>query len=250
MAFRFIDELPNFLCDQVTFRYTSDKLKPDWKLKDRVDAELVYVNGKEDYRRLRINSKPIKKGSPEDTGTWSTGEFGATIGGLFSSNTQPLFKLRGPSNASNTPTVTYDYTVAQANSQWLIRIDGDVKPAYKGAVWIDPKSGYTLRIEMNSRQLPAGYKVDTVESVVEYDWVAISGKRFLLPVRSENLTCQRGTFYCTRNTIEFRNYRKFNVESTVLATDSEISFPEAEDDKPAPKTTPPAITPPAAKKKP
>jgi hypothetical protein len=61
---------------------------------------------------------------------------------------------------------------------------------------------------------------------VDYSWVTISGKKFLLPVKSENLACVRGTFDCTKNEIEFRNYRKFTAESQVLQVESEITFEE------------------------
>jgi len=84
---------------------------------------------------------------------------------------------------------------------------------------------------------------------VDYDWVDIAGTRYLLPVRSENLACFRGTLTCTKNEIEFKNYRKFEVESQVLQVESEVTFPEADEEKPKSKTVPPSITPEPAKKK-
>lgn len=251
-AFRYLEHLPNFICDQVTFRYTSEKMKPDWRYQDRVDAELLFSGQKEEYRNIRINNKRVKKGNPEESGTWSTGEFGVTLGALFASNTRARFQFRGTSTAAGVPTVTYDYTVQQENSSWTIRQGKEVKPAFKGAVWLEPSTGTTLRLEMSTRQLPADFPFDTVESVVDFHWVTIAGQKHVLPVRSENLACQRGTFYCSKNVIEFKNYRKFSAESQIMATDSDISFPEADDDKPAAKTTPPSITPqpPPQKKKP
>jgi len=38
---------------------------------------------------------------------------------------------------------------------------------------------------------------------------------FLLPVDAEVLSCVRGSRLCSRNRIEFRNYRKFGAESSV-----------------------------------
>ena len=40
-------------------------------------------------------------------------------------------------------------------------------------------------------------------------------QQYLLPVHSENLSCQRGTLYCSRNVIDFRNYHKYTGESTI-----------------------------------
>jgi hypothetical protein len=57
-----------------------------------------------------------------------------------------------------------------------------------------------------------------VETSTDYDFVRLAvGKEFLLPVEAEVLSCERGTSSCTRNKIEFRNYRKF-------AADSEVTF--------------------------
>jgi hypothetical protein len=251
-AYEFNDKLPNFICDQITLRYTSEKMKPEWKLKDRVQVELVYREGKEDYQNIRINGKKLKKGSPEDSGTWSSGEFGTTLVDILATTTNAEFKASGDSMSAGMKAKRFKYTVGQEGAHWQIRFGRTVRPPYQGSLWIDPESARVLRIEMNTRQLPKDYDIDTVEATVDYDWVALSGQKFLLPVKAENLACFRGTFNCVRNEIEFRNYRKFEVESQILQTESEISFPEAEDPKPATKkgkTTPPSITPEAGKKK-
>jgi hypothetical protein len=63
--------------------------------------------------------------------------------------------------------------------------------------------------------MPASFPFDKAESVVEYGFVRLDGKTYPLPVHSDSLTCQRGTTTCTKNDINFRNYRKFGSESTV-----------------------------------
>lgn len=250
-AFEFIENLPNFICDQITMRSISKTLKPDWKLQDRIQVELIYTNGKEDYRNIRVNGKPLKRGSPEDTGTWSTGEFGSVLADLFAPETDAQFTFKRVSEIGGVQARLYDYRVAKQNSHWDIRIGRSVKPAYRGSVWIDPASGHTLRIEMNTRSLPQDYEVDTVETTIDYSWVPISGRKYLLPVKSENLACFRGTFNCTLNEIDFRNYRKFSVESQVLQVDSDVSFPEADDPKkPKSETIPPSLTDPTVPPKP
>jgi hypothetical protein len=243
-AFEFVETLPNFICDQVTKRYESKTLQPVWKYRDRVDVELMYTNGKEDYRNVRMNGKALKKGSPEDSGQWSTGEFGTVLADIFDPRTHTTFKPRGDSTASGMKAKEYGFWVDQVNSNWTIRMSYAVKPAFSGAVWIEPQSGRALRVEMGTTSLPTDYPVDKVEAIVDYDWVAIGEKKYLMPVRSQNLACETHMFNCTKNEIEFKNYRKFNVESQVLAVDSDISFPDAEDadKKPAGKTVPPQIT--------
>jgi hypothetical protein len=244
-AFDFVENLPNFICDQTTKRYDSKTLKPVWKYKDRVEVELMFTGGKEDYRNVRLNGKVLKKGSPEDSGQWSTGEFGSVLADIFSPESHAKFKLRGDSTAAGMKAKEYEFSVIQADSHWTIRMGYAVRPAYSGAVWIEPENGRTLRIEMGTKSLPTDYAVDKVETIVDYEWVKIGEKQYLMPVRSENLACETHMFNCTKNEIEFKNYRKFNVESQVLQVDSDISFPDAEDPnagKTAGKTEPPQIT--------
>ena len=245
VVFDFIENLPNFVCDQVTRRYESHKIQTNWKYKDRLEVELVFSGDKEDYRNVRHNGKPLKKGSPEDSGQWSTGEFGSLLGSLFHPETNAKFKFRSDSTASGMAAKVYDYSVPKAESRWEIRMGYAIKPSYSGAVWIEPESGRVLRVEMGTKSLPSNYPVDKVETIVDYGWVTIGGAKYLMPLKSDNLACQSGTYDCTKNEIEFKNYRKFAVESNVLAVDSDISFPEEDvqkPKKPAGKLDPPQIT--------
>jgi hypothetical protein len=45
--------------------------------------------------------------------------------------------------------------------------------------------------------------------------VLIGDEKYLLPVHSEALSCVRGRSDCSRNVIEFRNYRKFSADSNI-----------------------------------
>ena len=47
------------------------------------------------------------------------------------------------------------------------------------------------------------------------DFVPIGDGKYLLPVHSEALSCRRGTGECTRNVIDFRNYKKFGAETNI-----------------------------------
>jgi hypothetical protein len=230
-----LGHLPDFICDQLTYRSYSVTLKPDWQMKDRVEAELTWVHNKEDYRNLKINGKPIRKGSPEDSGTWSTGEFGSFVGDVFSGYSQASFTFVRNSSAAGMLAKVYDFSVRQPNSHWEVRYQGTIKPAYTGSVWIDPKTATVLRIEIQAREIKQSFALDHVETAIDYNWVRIGTQRYLMPFKSENITCFRGTNNCSMNQIEFRNYRKFTAESQVLQVESEISYPEAEKPKPPAK---------------
>ena len=63
--------------------------------------------------------------------------------------------------------------------------------------------------------MPKEFPLDKVESAVDYDYVRLGEHQFLLPVHAETLTCVRGSSDCSRNVIDFRNYRKYAGESTI-----------------------------------
>jgi hypothetical protein len=63
--------------------------------------------------------------------------------------------------------------------------------------------------------MPRSFPLDTVESAVDYDYTMIGDRKFLLPSHSEALSCERGTGNCSRNVIEFRNYRKFSADTSI-----------------------------------
>ena len=114
------------------------------------------------------------------------------------------------------PARVYDFEVRQENSHWNIQSDFQkITPGYTGSVWIEPASGRVLRMEMQAVDLPPEFPMDQVETAVDYAFLPIGAAAVLLPVHAENLGCQRGTDYCSRNVIDFRNYRKYVADSTV-----------------------------------
>ena len=217
----FTETLPNYVVQQLTSRFASNTHVVNWVPQDVVSAEVVYENGREDYRNLKINNKPVRKGSEEANNPLmvlgSTGEFGTLLRDLFSPATAADFRFRKDSNIAGVQAALYDFTVEHSNSHWQIIAGGQaVLPAYKGSVWIDKKNGRVMRIEMQSRNMPGEFPLDHVECAADYEYVRIGGmQQFLLPVHSENLSCQRGTNNCSRSSIDFRNYRKYSGEANI-----------------------------------
>jgi len=215
LASEYAQNLPNYFCQEVATRYVSQTRVVNWTVVDIVTAEVVYDDHKESYRNIAINGKPTKK-SPEETGSWSTGEFGTIQTNLFSPGIAD-FKFAQDSMTARIPASVYDFDVPRDRSSWKIRLPGQfLLPAYKGAVWLDKQKANVLRIEMQARNIPEEFPLDSIETAVDYDYVGLgTAAKFLLPVRAEVLTCRRGSNECERNVIEFRNYHKFAGESTI-----------------------------------
>jgi hypothetical protein len=218
----FLQSLPNYVCHQVTTRYANQTRVTDWQPIDVVTADLVYEQGKESYRNLQINGKATKK-SPEESGAWSTGEFGTILDDLFSPATAADFQFVKDSSISGLSSSVYDFSVDRPHSHWRISVPGQfVQPAYKGTIWVDKKTFRVLRIEMQARQMPQEFPEDTVETAVDYQYTTLgTSDKFLLPVHAEVLSCIRGANTCQRNVIDFRNYHKFSGESTIKFNDQQ-----------------------------
>jgi hypothetical protein len=208
--------MPNFVAEQWTTRSLSSGYPARWRTLDVVTAEVASVEGKEQYRNIRLNGQPTAQ-EVDKTGSWTTGEFVTTLEDLFSSATAASFLSIGNDQLSGRQTALYSFNVREENSHWkLIVPDGRSEhPAYTGNVWIDKESNRVLRIEQRTISLPGSFPLEKAESILEYGWVQIDGKSYLMPVRSDNLACTREGGVCSRNEIVFQNYRKFSAESNI-----------------------------------
>jgi hypothetical protein len=212
----FSEKLPDYICKEFMTRYAGTSRPVNWRALDVVSMDIVYQDGRERYQNVAVNGKATHKEIDQIGGAWSTGEFATVLRDLFSPATAADFRFRRTSSAGGAEARVYDFEVSQANSHWHVEVASQsINPAYKGSVWIAPASGRVLRIEMQARQLPREFPMDTVESAVDYENVRIGSAQFLLPVHSENLSCQRGTSNCSRIVIDFRNYHKYSADSSV-----------------------------------
>jgi hypothetical protein len=210
-AFEFSEKLPNFICQEVMSRF-SQRGRQEMPL-DVVSADIIYDDAHETYRNVKINDRPTDRGMQEIGGSWSTGEFATTLLELLHPDTQAQFRSGGASSISGFSAQVYDFTVQRENSHWIVQSGSQtLTPAYGGSVWVDPKTARVLRIEMQARNIPSDFPMDTVESAVEYSYVTIGGTSVLLPVRAESLGCERGTSECRHNIIDFRNYHEFKAD--------------------------------------
>jgi hypothetical protein len=208
-------DLPNYVVRQMTTRRYSDTYKVEWKVADIVEADLIVEGGSVKYRNLKINGKPAKV-RPEDTGAWSVGEFVTTPTQLLGSGAAE-FRARTETIINGRKAFRYDYQVPQERSGWRIEAAGQsYYPAQRGRLWLDKETSRVLRLEMEGRQFPTEFPIDKTEMTLDYDFVSIGTRKFLLPVKSEILSCQRGRPDCSLNVLEFRNYRKFEAESQLI----------------------------------
>lgn len=207
--------LPDFLAQQATTRFFRSSVIEQWQKLDVVTADVAYRNGKETYSNFAVDGRP--RSQPVDqSGAWSTGEFGTTLEDLLGASTDAKFKLRGQERVAGLNTVAFDFVVSEGNSSWeLVAPDQRrFKPGYEGTVWIDRESKRVVKIEQRALGIPSDFPISKVETTLQYGFAAIEAKTYLLPAGGEYVACVNGGA-CTRNVIEFRNFRKFEAESKV-----------------------------------
>ena len=216
VAAAFTDGLPNFLCQEIMARYVSTTRPVSWRALDTLSIDLVYEDHKENYKNIKINGKPTGKSLEESGGAWSTGDFGTLQAALFDEGTEADFHAAGNARLDGRDAIRYDLSVAQDRSGWTLAADNQrITVGYKGSVFLERETARVLRIEIEAARIPASYPFDTAEWTIDYGYTRIGGTEYLVPTRSETLNCSRGTRACSRNVIDFRNYRRFAGESNI-----------------------------------
>jgi hypothetical protein len=195
-----------------------------WRLLDRITADVIYFQGEEHATNIRINDKQPSR-TAVTSGAWSGGEYGLIQLHVLTDASPARMKFEKNTVHAKRPALRFAYSVAQESSQWEIEFEGyKMKPAYQGRIWIDAQTSRPLRIEMRPSNIPVGYPLKVVETTVDYDMAVVAGRDLLLPARAENLVCLQKVTVCFRNETEFRNYKQFTADSFVTTTDSTVTF--------------------------
>lgn len=217
-AMAYTDELPNFICTQVTQRFA--RFFPGgWRQVDNYVAELSYFDKKEHYKILTVANKVTPDATIENlSGTRSTGEFGTSLRSLFDPATKANFRLEGREHSNSRETIRIGYQVPLETSSRTINYNNErtIVTAYRGRCWVDPKSYQVVRLEDKAINIPEDFPITRSEGAIDYDLADISGRKYWLPVRAEVLLVEGGAKLHTRNVIEFKRYRKFEAEVRIV----------------------------------
>jgi hypothetical protein len=124
---------------------------------------------------------------------WSTGEFGTILVNLFKPGTAAQFHYLQDSRTGGVTAKKYGFEVTHKNSHWEVKFGSQrYAPGYTGNVWnwrpTTGTSGWAARSHISCR------------------W------------HSENVVCRQAL--CARNAIDFRNYKKFEGQSTITFGDA------------------------------
>jgi len=248
-ALTYSKNLPNFLSTQVVRRYQAGapgsrygsrtSNEPSWQQMDTLTVRLSYFEQKEDYKLILHNSAPTNEDFHKLGGATSTGEFGSLMRDIFEPATQARFEWDGWARLNGKLVMAFRYNVEQSRSQWGIDYErkDHIVPAYSGRILIDKDTHVVLRVTLNADDLPPTFPVKQATTILDYDYVDLSGNQFLLPLRSETTMNADGILH--KNDTEFRLYRKYSAEAEIKYDITPDALPETKV-APAAPATPPA----------
>jgi hypothetical protein len=212
----YLDELPDFICQQDVQRYFDYDGSGAWEKADTLVYELTFNRKRESYKPINSVGRPITRALEDVKGAYSTGDFASGLASLFDLETKAVFKPAGKERLGNRQALLYDFIVQKESSKLVLKAEGadPLTVGYSGTVWIDVETKKVLRIDQALDDLPKSNPVTHSESSVDYDIIKLRGLDvdFLLPTRAEFIIADRRQKRYFRNLIHFKFYRKFETD--------------------------------------
>jgi hypothetical protein len=215
-ALDYTKSLPNFICAQVTTRSNDPSGTEAWRQSDRIQEQLSYVDGKEDYKVTLVNNLPVNNMKHDQLGgITSSGEFGSMLHAIFAPETQAQFEWERWATLRGKRMYVYSFRVSQANSDYNIHHQPSgrsIVAGYHGLVYADAESRQIMRIRMDCDGLEA-FPINQVSVTMDYAPTKISEQEFVLPMAAE--VRSREGRAMGRNVMQFSLYRKFSTDATI-----------------------------------
>lgn len=247
--------MPDFIVKQLIRRSIAYGETTNWMPRDNLAIAVGYrANSGEEYKLISIDGvpaaddvKPTRDINKYVKGATSSGvEYISALADVFKPESKTEFRVVDTDVIRERRALVYEFVIKRELSTLTLGVgsgDGTVVGS-RGRVWIDRELDRVIRFEQIATEVPAGFPVTAASSLIDYDWVTIGERKYLLPVHSEiRMTSnQVGTVLQSRNDVRYRSYQKFGAELKVV---DEVG----EDDEPTETTTPPPKpTPPPVKK--
>lgn len=231
------EEMPDFLVKQLIKRSVAYGSTNNWMPQDNLTIAVGYrANAGEQYKVLAVNGMPLSQATRESRdyskdvapGATSSGvEYISAVADVFKPESKTEFKLADTDVIQGRRTLVFEYQIPRPASKLNLKADeAETNVGSRGRVWIDRETNRVLRFEQIATDIPRDFPITAASSVIDYDWVTISERKYLLPTHSEILmtTVGRNRTLQSRNEIRFRSYQKFGAELKVIDEIDEKDF--------------------------
>ena len=238
----YVGNLPNFVCLQTIEEFAAGRKKGHWAKKNTSVFRLVF-DGKHEKQSLElVNGRP--PGSVHQTvarrSLITEGEFAILLSNVFGAGSNATFEWKGWVDSDGRRLAAYDYSIDQEHSTLKLSLS-DLAQAvlpYHGSVYADPVSGAIWHISDEANEIPKAIKTRSIATSIDYRTVTLGNAAYLLPDRASVQVATDSGF--VRNDIYFRNYQKFEAQSTITfqSADPDSSIPgqkPGQSEKPPPK---------------
>ena len=216
--------LPNFVCEQTTQRHRAVSMRRGGErtsgdaVADVVTATVTFEDWKNRYDDIKIDGVPVDTDMFDLDGLSSMGEFASDLLSIFFAENAAAFRFRQKTKTLEGDALVFDFYVAAAtNRSWMLREKNrSTHPGLQGALWLDASTNQVLRFDLEVSDIDIQFATDRASRTTIYDDVHFQdGGDFLLPVRSEASVCTRDQ-YCTRNTTEWKNCKRFTGKARIV----------------------------------
>jgi hypothetical protein len=230
--------MPDFIVKQLIKRTVAYGSTNNWIPQDNLSIAVSYrANVGEEYKILTVNGLPLGQEVKESKdyskyvgGASSSGvEYISALADIFSPESRTTFKPVDTDLLQTRRTIVYEYEVKKPFSRLTLTADRNLSAdaGSRGRVWIDRETNRVLRFEQIATEIAADFPIRAASSLIDYDWVTIGERKYVLPIRSEILitSVNKSQTVQSRNEIRYRGYQKFGAELKVIDEIDEKDFP-------------------------
>ena len=215
-ADKYVSNLPNFLCEQVTRESESGGKQGRWRKRDTVVSTLSFHDGREERTLETVNGKKVKPGTQRGSLPLNTeGEFGMLLNRVLGKESEAYFKWNRWEAVRGKQLAVFDFQVDKERSSMTLQLSKVAKAtvAYGGSVYADPLTGGIWRISYAAKDIPPEIQTRQIGTTVDYAETAIGTKTYLLP--TEATVTLVLWLKDIRNEMAFQSYRKFEAASSI-----------------------------------
>jgi hypothetical protein len=226
----YVANLPNFICLQTTEQFEAGRKKERWVKRNTLVFRLVFDGTREKQSLELVNGRP--PGSTNQRIVHrplvTEGEFAILLSNVFGASSNATFQWKGWINSGGHRLAAYDYSIDKEHSTLKLSLSDLAQAvlAYHGSVYADPSTGAIWHISNEANEIPKEIRTRSIATSIDYGNVALGGASYLLPDRASVQVATDSGFI--RNDLYFRNYQKFEAQSTITfkSDDSDNSVPE------------------------
>jgi hypothetical protein len=230
----YIQNLPNFICQQTTEQFEAGKKGKHWAKKNILVFRVAFDGVREQQTLELVNGHPPRFGSrqPAQKRLTTEGEFALLVARVFDTHSSAAFRWKAWEDWDGHHLAVYDYSIDKQHSTLKITLSDLAQAilAYHGSVYADPISGAIWRIADEVDDIPPELKLRSFGTSIDYGPVKLGNATYLLP-REASVQVDTGSGYIKHN-LYFSDYRKFEAQSIITFQSG------SDDDAPKPKSGP------------